>query len=244
MRINDPAIIAELTECHEIYERALIDNDADVLDALFWDSPHAIRYGVTENLHGAEEIRAFRRGRPKLNLDREIRRLDITALVIPRESSISSSCGSWNGIERYGRQTQFWFRFRGGLEDRLGSRVAAAAGRHISQSGLVRDWPQHRRRVSGRCKRRLDPHGEHCRVPDAVSPQSERRSSSGVSAMNNNSGDGGVAAIAAAVRSGSGYRARRYPGGAPTHQRRGRRNQRLHRRADRTGARRSPRSRP
>ena len=65
MQINDPAVIAELTSCHEIYERALIDNDAEALDGLFWNSPHALRFGVTENLHGAEEIRAFRRGARK-----------------------------------------------------------------------------------------------------------------------------------------------------------------------------------
>jgi hypothetical protein len=111
MQINDPAVIAELTRYHEIYERALVANDADTLDKFFWDSPHAVRLGVAENLHGADEIRAFRKARPNINLDREIERLDIM--------SFGDSIGIINlefmrpmdGIERHGRQTQFWIRF-------------------------------------------------------------------------------------------------------------------------------------
>jgi hypothetical protein len=114
MEINNPAVRAELTRCHETYEKALIENDTAALDALFWDSPHALRFGVTENLHGADEIRAFRKGRPKINLDRQILRLDIM--------SFGQSAGIVNlefmrpmdGVERHGRQTQFWFRFEEG----------------------------------------------------------------------------------------------------------------------------------
>lgn len=114
MTINDPVVLAELMERHTLYEQALIDNDVATLEGLFWDSPHALRFGVTENLHGSDEIRAFRKARPAINLDREIRRLDIM--------SFGDSAGIVNlefmrpmdGSERYGRQTQFWFRFAEG----------------------------------------------------------------------------------------------------------------------------------
>jgi hypothetical protein len=111
MQINDPVVIAELTKCHEVYERALIANDTEVLDAFFWDSPHSVRFGVMENLHGADEIRAFRRGRPKINLDREIRRLDIMAFGDSTGIVNLEYMRPWNGVEQHGRQTQFWFRF-------------------------------------------------------------------------------------------------------------------------------------
>lgn len=111
MQINNPAVIAELTRFHEAYERALIDNDADTLDAFFWNSPHAIRFGVMENLHGAEEIRAFRKARPKINLDREIKRLDIMAFGDTAGIVNLEFMRPINGLERQGRQTQFWFRF-------------------------------------------------------------------------------------------------------------------------------------
>lgn len=114
MQINDPVVIAELKKCHEAYERALIDNDTDVLDAFFWDSSHAVRFGVTENLHGADEIRVFRKGRPRINLDREIRRLDIMAFGDSAGIINLEYMRPWNGVEQHGRQTQFWFRFEEG----------------------------------------------------------------------------------------------------------------------------------
>jgi hypothetical protein len=110
MRINDPVVIAELRALHDAYEKALLSNNVAILDALFWDSPHAVRYGVTENLHGTDEIRAFRQGRPKINLDRTISRLEImsfgdTAGIVNLEFD-----RLMDGVERGGRQTQFWFR--------------------------------------------------------------------------------------------------------------------------------------
>jgi hypothetical protein len=123
MRINDPTVVAELTELHAVYEKALIANDVAILDASFWDSPHAVRYGVMENLHGAEEIRAFRHGRPSINLDRTIMRLEILAIGDNAGIVNVEFVRPINGIERSGRQTQFWFRFAEGW------RIASA---HVS----------------------------------------------------------------------------------------------------------------
>lgn len=114
MEINNPDVIATLTACHEVYERALIENDADTLVGLFWSSPHAIRFGVTENLHGSDEIRAFRQARAKINLAREILRLDIMALGDTAGIVNLEFRRPMNGVERFGRQTQFWFRFAEG----------------------------------------------------------------------------------------------------------------------------------
>jgi len=111
MHINDPAVVAQLAACHEVYERALIDNDAAVLDSFFWDSPHSIRFGVMENLHGADEIRAFRQQRPKINLDREITRLDIMSFGDSVGIVNLEFMRPVNGNKTYGRQTQFWTRF-------------------------------------------------------------------------------------------------------------------------------------
>ena len=114
MEINSPAIVAELMDRHTVYEKALLDNDVAALDELFWDSPHAVRYGVTENLHGTAEIRSFRQQRPKINLAREVRRLDIMALGESAGIVNLEFSRAMDGIERHGRQTQFWFRFAEG----------------------------------------------------------------------------------------------------------------------------------
>lgn len=123
MTINDQAVVAELMDRHNVYEKALMENDAATLESLFWDSPHAVRYGVTENLHGAEEIRAFRRGRPNINLSRTISRLEIMALGDSAGVINLEFVRPIDGIENHGRQTQFWFRFPEGW------RIASA---HVS----------------------------------------------------------------------------------------------------------------
>ena len=114
MQINDPAVVAELAALHETYEAALVGNDVATLDSLFWDSPHSIRYGVAENLHGTEEIRAFRKGRPAINLARTITRLDIMTLGHTAGIVNLEFARSMGGTLRSGRQTQFWFRFDDG----------------------------------------------------------------------------------------------------------------------------------
>lgn len=78
MLINDPDTLAELTAIYPQFEAALISNDIATLQRLFWASPHVVRFGVTENLHGIEEIEAFRAARSPANLARRITRLDVT----------------------------------------------------------------------------------------------------------------------------------------------------------------------
>lgn len=63
MPINDPEIVAELQALYPRYEAALVTNDAETLTQMFWASPRAVRFGLTENLHGIDEIAAFRKGR-------------------------------------------------------------------------------------------------------------------------------------------------------------------------------------
>nr|WP_295888109.1 oxalurate catabolism protein HpxZ [uncultured Devosia sp.] len=60
MILNDPAVVAEVRDAFERYERALLANDADVLDAMFVQRTDTVRYGVAEVQYGIDEIRAFR----------------------------------------------------------------------------------------------------------------------------------------------------------------------------------------
>ena len=71
--INLPDVVAEVRHAFERYEVALTTNQVEVLDELFLDGPHTVRYGATENLVGTEAIRAFRQGRSPKNLMRSLR---------------------------------------------------------------------------------------------------------------------------------------------------------------------------
>ena len=50
--INIPEVVAEVTEVHDRYERALTTNDLDTLDSLFWNSGLTLRYGPNGTLLG------------------------------------------------------------------------------------------------------------------------------------------------------------------------------------------------
>ena len=109
--VNLPEVLAELRELYPRYEQALVTNDVDTLVAMFWASPEVMRFGVTENLYGHEELEAFRKSRPSANLARTVNRLDIVSfgrdfasvtLEFERETAKGRVLG---------RQSQVWVRF-------------------------------------------------------------------------------------------------------------------------------------
>jgi hypothetical protein len=111
MRINDPAIVTELQALYAKYEAALMANDAETLTRMFWTSPHAMRFGITENLYGIDEIEAFRKGRSPANLARTVRRLDIVTFGRDFGSVTLEFERTVDGQTISGRQSQVWVRF-------------------------------------------------------------------------------------------------------------------------------------
>jgi len=106
MEINLPDVAAEVAEALERYEDALVNNRVDVLDALFSDSPHTVRYGAGENLYGIDEIREFRRSRPTQGLARTVVRTQIT--TFGRDFAVAHR--EYHREGRPGRQSQTWVR--------------------------------------------------------------------------------------------------------------------------------------
>ncbi len=106
--INIPEVLAEVEAVFERYEQALVANDTEVLDELFWTSPLTLRYGVAENLYGIEEIRAFRAGRPKADLARDLTRTVIT--TYGRDVATANTEYRRQLSGRLGRQSQTWIR--------------------------------------------------------------------------------------------------------------------------------------
>ncbi|MCA3237532.1 MAG: oxalurate catabolism protein HpxZ [Curvibacter sp.] len=106
--INRPDVLAEVTAVFARYEQALVSNDVAVLDELFWNSPHTLRYGVTENLYGYDEIQAFRAGRPAQGLARTVLRTVIT--TYGADYATANIEFQREGSNRTGRQSQTWLR--------------------------------------------------------------------------------------------------------------------------------------
>lgn len=124
MEINLPAVVAEVTAAFGRYEIALVTNDVSVLDELFWDSPHTLRFGATENLYGYDAICAFRAGRPSQGLARSILKTVIT--TYGHDFACANIEFQREGINKVGRQSQTWMR------SPRGWRVVAA---HVSWLG-------------------------------------------------------------------------------------------------------------
>jgi hypothetical protein len=124
--INLPEVLAEVTAAFARYEKALINNDVEVLDELFWDSPLTLRFGAAENLYGYAAIKAFRGARPASDLPRTTRNTLITSYG--RDFATANTeflRDSMNG--KVGRQSQTW------IKTAAGWRVVAA---HVSVAAI------------------------------------------------------------------------------------------------------------
>jgi hypothetical protein len=119
--INLPDVLAEMTAVFARYEDALVNNRLDVLDEMFWNSLHTVRYGATENLIGIDAIRAFRAARPAVGLARRLSNTVIT--TFGRDFATAMTEFRRDGSSRHGRQSQTWVRMTDGW------RVVAA---HVS----------------------------------------------------------------------------------------------------------------
>ena len=108
MDINLSEVVAEVAAQFARYEKALTGNDVAVLDELSWDSPHTLRYGVTENLYGYAAIRDFRASRPAQGLQREVLKTVIT--TYGRDFATANIEFQRVGGTRVGRQSQTWVR--------------------------------------------------------------------------------------------------------------------------------------
>ena len=124
MEINLPDVHAEVSAAFARYEDALVHNQVDVLDELFWPSEFTVRFGVGENLYGIDAIRAFRNARPAVGLARTLHNTTIT--TYGRDFATAMTEFRRESSTKTGRQSQTWVRFAEGW------RVVAA---HVSLLG-------------------------------------------------------------------------------------------------------------
>jgi Protein of unknown function (DUF3225) len=119
--INIPEVVEEVTVAFMRYERALVTNDVAVLDGLFWESSHTLRFGVTENLYGYDAIAQFRKESQKIDLKRRLMNTVIT--TYGRDMATANTEFQRIGSTMTGRQSHVWLRTGDGW------RIAAA---HVS----------------------------------------------------------------------------------------------------------------
>jgi hypothetical protein len=106
--VNNPGVLAEMTAAFAEYERALVGNDIEGLNALFWESPLTLRYGVAELLYSHAEIADFRRRRGAIDQRRTLRNTRIK--TFGRDFATADTEFIPHGSDRVGRQSQTWVR--------------------------------------------------------------------------------------------------------------------------------------
>jgi hypothetical protein len=120
MIINDPAVVAEVRAAFDLYEAALLRNDAAMLDDFFMHRDDTVRFGVSEVQYGIEAIREFRAAQKPF--ERELEGLTIVAYG--RDAATASTLFHRPDFPgQAGRQQQTWIRTADGW------RIAAA---HVS----------------------------------------------------------------------------------------------------------------
>jgi hypothetical protein len=108
MEINLPDVVAEVTAICDRYENALVHNDLAVLDELFWNSTHTLRYGFGENLYGFAAIHQYRAEQPHIILERTILKQTIT--TYGRDFATCNLEFQRKDVACPGRQSQTWLR--------------------------------------------------------------------------------------------------------------------------------------
>jgi hypothetical protein len=108
MIVNDSQALAEVRAAVDAYETALMENDVERLDSFFLNSPLTVRYGVSENLYGFDEIAQFRLGRGGGSPLRTRLRTEVATfgpdLAVANVEFVRPDTGA------NGRQSQTWVR--------------------------------------------------------------------------------------------------------------------------------------
>jgi hypothetical protein len=108
MEINNPEVVAEVTQAFRRYEAALTTNDIPVLEASFWDHPLVIRFALHDNGYGPDAIARARRSRDNTDLRRELEHTVIT--TFGRDFATANTEFQRVDSGREGRQSQSWVR--------------------------------------------------------------------------------------------------------------------------------------
>ena len=132
LEINIPEVLAEVTDAFQRYERALVANDVETLDSLFWESPTTLRFGIAENLYGYDAIASFRSNRPPIDLTRAL--INTVIVSYGRDFATANTEFQRKGSSVSGRQSHVWVRTDAGW------RIAAA---HVSLMPLAQRETMH-----------------------------------------------------------------------------------------------------
>jgi hypothetical protein len=125
--VNLPEVQNELRALFEVYEAALMRNDAAALGRFFWDHEAATRYGFADWQHGARAIADYRATVPAPDFTRTLHELRISSFG--RDFAVVQTQFRRSDTSKLGLQSQTWVRFAD-----VGWKIVAA---HVSLVDLA-----------------------------------------------------------------------------------------------------------
>ena len=108
MEINIPEIVAEVMEAFMAYEKALLANDVDMIDELFWNDEKTLRYGPNGTVVSHTALSAFRRSREIAPWIRNLK--DTHIVTFGRDFAVANTESTRPTADGTSRQSQTWAR--------------------------------------------------------------------------------------------------------------------------------------
>ena len=108
MEINIPEIVAEVMEAFMAYEKALLANDVDMIDELFWNDEKTLRYGPNGTVVSHTALSAFRRSREIAPWIRTLK--DTHIVTFGRDFAVANTESTRPTADGTSRQSQTWAR--------------------------------------------------------------------------------------------------------------------------------------
>jgi hypothetical protein len=108
MEVNIPEIVDEVTEAFNSYEKALTENDVEMINHLFWNDRKTLRYGPNGTLISHEVLANFRRNRPTNGAQRVLKNISI--VTFGRDYAVANTEANYKNVSGTGRQSQTWVR--------------------------------------------------------------------------------------------------------------------------------------
>jgi hypothetical protein len=108
MELNRPETVAQVERAFIAYETALVENDVETMNALFWHAPETVRYGIAEVQHGGDAVRQWRETCAPVPPSRRLHRTVVTTFGADY-ATVSTEFTS-DATPLPGRQMQTWAR--------------------------------------------------------------------------------------------------------------------------------------
>ena len=108
MEINIPEIVAEVNEAFMKYEKAILANDVEMINELFWNDGKTLRYGPNGTLVSHAALSAFRRSQDIGAWERTLK--DTYIVTFGRDFAVANTESTRSTADGINRQSQTWVR--------------------------------------------------------------------------------------------------------------------------------------